>query len=99
MTATAKGRMQEGHSNCSVTPEEAGNKTLEMERRRQLLEAFGGTDLPRMITWFLADTEYKGEGEIKYNHKVPGLDHLLSVILLKKMDRTRRSKQIIRENF
>lgn len=81
--------MQEGHSNRSVTQEEAGNKTLEMERRRQLLEAFGGTDLTGMITWFLADT----------NHKVPGLDHLLSVMLLKRMDRTRRSKQIIRENF
>ena len=70
-----------------------------MERRRQLPEAFGGAELARMITWFLVDTEYKSEGEIKYNHKVPGLDNLLSVILLKRMDRMRRSKQIIRKIF
>ena len=34
-----------------------------MERRGWLPEAFEGAELARMITWSLADIEYKGEGE------------------------------------
>lgn len=50
-----------------------------------------------MVTWFLVDREYKGKEEIKY--KFPGLDNLLSVILLKRMGRMRRSKQFNKEHF
>lgn len=39
-----------------------------------------------MVTWSLGDKGYKGEGEMKY-HKVPGLDNLLLVIILKRMGR------------
>ena len=68
-----------------------------MEWRKWLPQEFEGTELARMVTWFLVDREYKGKEEIKY--KFPGLDNLLSVILLKRMGRMRRSKQFNKEHF
>lgn len=60
-----------------------------VEWRRWLPGEFEGTEMARMVTWFLNNTGYNGKGGIKYNDRVSGLDNLLPVILLKRMSKMR----------